>query len=308
MAYCDASYARDFFDMTAISADFYIHHCSFTNNINAFPNVTYHGNLIVDSCRFENNKYAFGRYLSSCCSGIVKNCLFKNNEYGAACDEAYNSTFIGNTVVAVDAYTSLQYCEISGNSLGVVWDGHADTRIMHNNIHDNAVGVQLNRFWDDPGVYFTGNKICNNSLWNVDYLYSNTIHLNGNCWCSIDSATIRSKIQDGFVDVSRGLVFFNAGTSCSAGVTEAPRMVKPLADIKIYPNPFYEQLTIDFGLASDQGYSLVITDQLGRTVRTLNNIITRSIEIDCGNLSAGLYYYQVHNAGTLVKTGKLVAE
>jgi hypothetical protein len=65
-------------------------------------------------------------------------------------------------------------------------------------------------------------------------------------------------------------------------------------DMNVYPNPFKDQTTLSISLSDDSPVSLVIVDQLGRTVENAyNNSIlpsgTHTYKLDGGRLAGGIY-------------------
>jgi len=308
MAYCNASYAYNFLNLGSAMGLYTIHNCYFSNNINVVGDLPYGlGFLKMDSCKFEANDYGVGSYYS-CCHGTLTNCLFVNNKVGANVDSAINCVFTGSTNFGVFAYTFLQNCEAYGNNTGVEWDGHASTTMVNNYIHGNVVGVQLDRFWDQPGIKFTGNTICSNTSWNVFYKWINNISLESNCWCSTDSAYIRSKIMDGYTNTAYGLVSYDLTSTCIAGVTAVPSVGTVQSNIKIYPNPFSSSTTIEFPWSSNHTFKIEINDQLGRTVRSVNNIKNSSVLINRGDMAPGLYFYKLTTEEEMLSAGKLLVE
>jgi hypothetical protein len=312
MAYCNTSYAYNVVDLTQAIGSFSIHNCAFTNNYYGVGDQAAGVYFTADSCYFENNKWGVGT--SGFAKGTVKNCLFVNNEVGGEVDAAYNSVFLNNTVTGVVAYTTLHNCEVANNNVGVEWDGHASTSMTGNNIHDNAVGVKLDRFWNQSGIVFTNNKICGNTTWNLDYRGTNNATLNGNCWCTGDSSAIRTKISDGYVNIASGLVSFNAGTSCTVGINQSPVTSNPnptnvpIPDVNVYPNPFFDHITIELSDTSSVPLTFLLIDKTGQVVVRVENIKAKMVNVSRDKLPAGLYFYQVRRDKQLIKTGKLIAE
>ena len=234
--------------------------------------------------------------------------LFINNYDGATAEYVTNSVFTGNTDIAVYAYTSLQHCEIYGNNIGAEWDGHYNTAINYNYIHDNTIGVQLDRFWNDLTVSFNNNKICSNSTWNIQYDYTNNADLSNNCWCSTDSSYVRSKIRDGYVNSSYGLISYNTDNSCIAGISDVKTLPVAPGTIKLYPNPFYDHATLVFTCLRGHQYKVIITDQLGRTIKTMDRLTSGTVDINRDYMAPGLYFYSLMDERHLMNAGKFVVQ
>ncbi len=75
-----------------------------------------------------------------------------------------------------------------------------------------------------------------------------------------------------------------------------------------YPNPFNPSTTIEFALPANQEVSLKVFNMLGQEVATLLNKEmnkgTYNINFDAGNLSSGIYLYQLR-AGNFIQTKKM---
>lgn len=79
--------------------------------------------------------------------------------------------------------------------------------------------------------------------------------------------------------------------------------------VTAYPNPFVSQTVIDINNASASGdIHVTITDALGREVMNRIADAKRSVTVDRGNLSPGVYFYTVKQNGGSIGTGKLVIE
>jgi hypothetical protein len=97
--------------------------------------------------------------------------------------------------------------------------------------------------------------------------------------------------------------FSNNVTPCG-GIffTGIQEQVAPVSAIA-YPNPFDHAVTIEVN--TDAPYSISIIDQLGRVVKKINDINTRHITVEKGNLPTGIYFYRIETAGGAA-CGKLI--
>lgn len=75
--------------------------------------------------------------------------------------------------------------------------------------------------------------------------------------------------------------------------------------VKIYPNPFTSLTT--FELPNSASSQLVISDALGRTVKTLNTNSDK-IQLSSEGLANGLYFYRVSSNGKQIDAGKLIIQ
>lgn len=316
LSYCNVSYAKSFVDLgMSAQGPFTFTNCNFSNNHWVDENSADFGDLIFDHCTFTSNYQ--GVNWDGDGDVYVKNCIFTNNTIGAIAMYVTNSTFSGNTQYAVYAYQTLENCEIFNNTLGARWDAHASTTMTGNYIHDNAVGVEISRFWNEAGIVFSYNKICHNTTWNVQYDFSFNADLLQNCWCSLDSAYIRSTIRDGYVNTAYGLVSYSFNdTTCIPGNNNNNNNSSnnnnsnnntPIT-VSASPNPFNNYSVIQFDYCDFCSYQLVIVNELGRTVRTYNNISGGSLTVEKNELPTGLYFYHLNSSNNIVAKGKLLIQ
>ncbi len=103
------------------------------------------------------------------------------------------------------------------------------------------------------------------------------------------------------------LIFRNGATTYS-NVT----MIKPKSNtIKIWPNPFVENIQLLINSSSNQKISVVLNDLIGKNIITINkNIIIGSNAISLempGNISPGIYLIKIYSAsGTLLQQEKII--
>jgi len=307
MTYCEGKYAREFLDLDlAYHGPYTFRHCYFFQNTDV--NWDSSPGTLFDSCTFESNYRAFegGQF-----DATVQNSTFINNETGAYSGHVYNCSFTGHTNVAVYAYIDVDHCEVYNNAVGIRSDDHADTKVTNNYVHDNNIGVEIDRFWNEPGIIFKHNKICNNATWNVQYDYTNNADLTENCWCSLDSAFIRSKIRDGYVNTSYGLVTFDINGNCDiAGLVTTnipPGPVQQTYNISLAPNPFTDHASLNFDVMNGHDYEVLVTDQLGRLKIHRQHVSASPVAIDRGSLAPGIYFVQLRDNGKIIANRKLSA-
>jgi hypothetical protein len=81
------------------------------------------------------------------------------------------------------------------------------------------------------------------------------------------------------------------------------------ANVRLYPNPFTDRAILAVSnVVTLSGATLEITNVLGQTVRTIQNINANTIPIERADLQSGMYFYRLINKQNLVSTGKLVIE
>jgi hypothetical protein len=88
-------------------------------------------------------------------------------------------------------------------------------------------------------------------------------------------------------------------------ITAIPKNATNENRVKIYPNPFTSLTT--FELPSSVPSQLIISDALGRTVKTLN-ANSDKIQLSSEGLSKGLYFYRIYSNGKQIDSGKLIIQ
>ena len=303
MEYCRGEYAGSFVDLVyAHHGPYIFRHCTFAH-CNTVNHDGGYSTIIFDHCRFEDNWLG----LEHCQYGArVSNCDFVNNVNGLnGISEVYDCFFYGNTGVALSPLGITNGCTVENNNVGVRCPFNAANAVFTNNtIRNNAVGVEVEAFFNN-GITFTGNTICSNATYNLKLLHQNNADLSNNCWCSDDSAYIRSTIYDGYQNIAYGLVdFLPFATSCSTATGLEDLAENSSAASAAFPNPFSN--TIEFRTEGNKASTVQIFDMTGRSI--LQRAFTNSILLDTEALSSGVYFYRLQSANGISKTGKLLKE
>jgi hypothetical protein len=79
-------------------------------------------------------------------------------------------------------------------------------------------------------------------------------------------------------------------------------------NIKVFPNPMEKETTISFNPYTDKLYNIVLLDNLGRQLRTYNNIENGELTINKNDLKKGLYIIQLISDSKLIINKKLIIE
>lgn len=302
MEYCKGMYSHYFVDLNIAHHGPYIfRHCYFANNYK----VNNDGGMpttIFENCKFESNHLA----LDWCqFDSRVSNSFFINNVNGlegiAHVDTCY---FSGNTGIALSPYGSTVGCTVVNNNIGVncFFNGVNDT-FINNTVINNSVGVEMLSYINGS-INFTGNTICNNITYNVRLLHTNNADLSNNCWCSTDSAFIRSTIYDGYVNISYGLVNFMplAGSCPQIGVGFDTPATSNVLSTSIFPNPFNNKIEIKN--ENNKVSEVILFDITAR--KMLQQKFTNSVSLNTEQLAKGIYVYEVRCGSDVCKKGKLV--
>ncbi len=78
--------------------------------------------------------------------------------------------------------------------------------------------------------------------------------------------------------------------------------------VTAFPNPFAEELTFSVGTAQDE-LSIQITDVMGKPVVVkFAQTNPQTLQLQRGNLPAGVYFFQIQSKGQPLATGKIIAQ
>lgn len=89
-------------------------------------------------------------------------------------------------------------------------------------------------------------------------------------------------------------------------ITSIEETIDKDINVKVYPNPFQEQATLEVVGGNYQELQLKVYDITGRDAIQYSSTGDNKIQIQKGNLSAGVYIYQLEGDGELINTGKMV--
>ena len=300
MEYCNGEYAATFIDLNlAYNGPYIFRHCYFANNFRT----NYDGgspSTLFENCTFESNYLGLG-YCQF--DSKVVNSSFINNVNGVEAIKIIDTCFFsGNTGVAVTPYGATINCTIQNNYIGVKGLFNSSNNIFINNtLKNNSIGVEIESYFNGL-INFTGNTICNNTIYNIQLLGTNNADLSNNCWCSSDSTYIRSTIYDGYLNTSYGLInFLPFTTNCHEleinEITEnnnSPALV--------FPNPFGNEIEIIS--VKNESTEIKIFDVSGRLI--IDNKFINSNIINTEVLPKGVYFYHLETEKGYYKKGKLV--
>jgi hypothetical protein len=250
--------------------------------------------VVFDSCTFYGNN-------TGASGSLMKNSSFINNVNGVAgASQVYYCYFSGNTGVAAATYGATVGCTFVNNAIAFRnnFNGGNDT-FINNYVVDNDTGVVITQQYFNGSEHFTGNTLCNR-FYNIMLLAANPADLSHNCWCTSDSAIIRSKIYDGYVNNTYGLVSYSPiGSSCPAALGEDELTKNNL--LSIYPNPFNDNLYI--GNTSGRYVDLAIYDMNGKIL--ISDVLMGNKEISTSAFAPGIYIYEMLSDNKVTR-GKIV--
>lgn len=302
MEFCTGEYANYFINLdVAYNGPYIFRHCHFANN----NKVNYDGGMpstIFEYCTFRNNDEA----LTKCqFESRVSNCVFINNRNGVSGIKVVESSyFTGNFGIALYPAGTTKDCVIENNNIGVTgYFNSSNYEFVNNTITGNRIGVELVTFFNSS-VDFSGNTICNNSEYNIRLLTSNNSDLHRNCWCSTDSAYIRSTIYDAFIDLSKGIVnFIPISPDCPNEVILNTNSLQDSGfSSTFYPNPFSSSLTVE--VDSDHETEISLYDLFGRQV--LYQMFEKNTTLNTDKLTSGVYVYKLTSSKGMTKSGKVI--
>jgi hypothetical protein len=288
-------YVKGLYANTLFTTSYNVRTINFSNSSFGYNVSSFIGGQLVniDQCTFFRNSTGVNGP-ASVRTFKVMNSTFDGNVIGADnLSYVENCTFRNNTKYGLFPYGIVKGCHFENNLLGVYspfYNSENDT-FINNVVINNVTGIQMGTYFNGY-ITFTGNKICNNTLYNVERLeFDNAANLADNCWCSTDSAYIESKIKDAKDDINLALVTFSpfdkSGT-CIGPVTEIEN--KPAANayvnVTLSPNPAQDLITLK-GLHSDAFLQLV--SQEGHIVKTSFCAKYQEATIPLSELKSGIY-------------------
>ncbi len=185
-----------------------IEHSNFRlNNIGVTINTRF---MNISECDFFYNNYGLDVYVLA---GTIKNCRAINNQTGMDVNggpTVRNCIIDSNSVsgLIVGSEDSIYINQIKYNGIGIRCTGHQSsglTYVFQNEIENNQIGIQL----ESNGSRIYCNKICSNSLYDLNYTYTTNLNcIENNYWCTTDSLTTSAVINDGYDNASLGLLDF----------------------------------------------------------------------------------------------------
>lgn len=89
-------------------------------------------------------------------------------------------------------------------------------------------------------------------------------------------------------------------------ITGFDEPIKRLSNLEIIPNPMSDRSIIKFENFSKEPFVITLLDNTGRIVRTYANVLTNQVEINKGNLKAGMYIIHINAESTVIAKGKLI--
>ena len=208
-------------------------HCRFTANSNY--GIEEFGFGIIDSCFFGGNGNGVN-FVSPSNSGTIENSVFRNNiiaisssSYGLNISNCHIN--LNQTGIQIYQGTTIKGCTIDSNKVtGINEISLGNNSFTKSYFRYNKIAMTLNTYQyfvdtisqniiEANNIGIKGsvydsifcNKIFNDTLY--DFYYNNTAsnanyHIGKNDWNDTVVAHIRSKIYDGYVNVSLGLVNF----------------------------------------------------------------------------------------------------
>jgi hypothetical protein len=246
---------------------------------------------------------------------FINNCIVIGNQSGIVSGSTLHddglwvkNTFIdSNSVVGLtlsNRLDSIVNCTIAYNGIGLIDNNHDNmwtNAIKANYIHNNSTGIKLTYPFD----LFYCNKICNNTVYDLDYANAGNMSMANNYWCTADSVSTEAVIYDGYDNVSYGLVSFLPFDSSCSITTGILTTENPAFGLNIYPNPTSNYLTIEF----PSGFSksdLKIFNAIGELEYSTSIMLQRN-DVFVGHMANGVHIVQVSN-GTATVRQKFIKE
>jgi hypothetical protein len=283
----------------------YVKNCIFDSDSIAVSQI---GWILFDSCMVSHNQTGFYQVGPLC---TIRNCIIDSNLFTGS---FYNDSLVNCTVKYNGAGISMFAGELVGNDIeynkgvniacqGVIIEGNiikygsvgidntdasAPMTITKNVIENNGIGVIIK----SSATTMTCNRICSDSTYDLKYYASSNINVSDNYWCTNDSASIRAKIYDGYVNVSYGIVtFMPLDTNQCYGPTGIPIYEAQTLSFSIFPNPATDYLTVELPENNSKS-EIKLFNMLGELVYA-SRVIKQKTNIDISTFASGVYIIQI---------------
>jgi hypothetical protein len=171
--------------------------------------------------------------------------------------------------------------------------------------------------FEDLGNNVWGTTITFTEAGNLIFKFLNTADSWGDCnivqECMAEDAGA-CVVSDGGGNVNRS---FDVGVedltvcykweSCDACGGVGTSDLNNASNIKVFPNPMSGNVaTVTFNNANGEAHKITLSNIAGQVMREFNNVRTNSVEIERGNLNAGMYFISVSNELGEISSKKLV--
>ncbi len=124
--------------------------------------------------------------------------------------------------------------------------------------------------------------------------------------------TVIENSADIFFDFNEPIItnttFHTVGEYFIQAVSTQP-IEQQLATVKIFPNPFSEQTTIE--IETDKRYqnmTLTVYNLMGQTIKTIPSNGSNRMVLDKSGMTTGVYFYQIQAEGLVLDSGKLMVQ
>lgn len=267
---------------------------------------TYFGNEVIANNLFDSNTSSTygvsvtdvsgssGTYTFSFANNVIRN---NSSPSGICCK--FTMDLYGPYRVNNISYNDFEN-NTSNSIIYLAYAGNIDTVT-------NFLTLQFNNFSDKGSKY----ELYNNFLYGQEDL-----HIGSNFWGSSSTQHVDSVIYDYFDDGTKSVVYYGSllttpviiDTSCTNfTLAVIPLIENEPINSKPFPNPFSNSTEIIFGKELKDG-DVLIYNIFGQQVRAMQQVNGDRVMIERGNLSSGVYIYDVLERQGRVGNGKLVVE
>jgi len=223
-------------------------------------------------------------------SGIVSNAISlppDGGEYGVAFSADNSKLYISTS----GSLKIFQYDVMAGSTSAII-----DSKTL---IFDNSswplTGMQLG---PDGKIYIAGNYdhldvINNPNAAGLACNYShNSIYLGHVAWYGITN----------FID---SYIYNNGKPFCNTSFTDT---ITVNNNVSVYPNPFDNQLTIEFSSSNHPLASFELYNEIGQLIFDVQEISEQKLVISEISFATGMYLYKIYQGKSIITIGKLVLQ
>ena len=194
----------------------------------------------------------------------------------------------------------------------------SDTIGFHSGINNWATQVA----WDDAAAYAAVND--GNGLFSIvidvesyystplsqineiNFLYNNGFGDEADIWANTgkDSTGMGGFGGDETCD---NFLFLPANAAtCELSTSTVDRQLE--SSLKVVPNPFSDDVLIEFENLLNKQFALTIVDVTGKVVRTITNLTGNQVRLQRGNLHSGIYFAHLRDKSGKFATAKIIVK
>lgn len=232
--------------------------------------------------------------------------VYINNQFQSNVREFIGTQLLSPLIIGVKYYISFKACLAKGSCFS-------------SNIATNKLGVKFSmtsysQFSPPPldnfAHVFTNAIISDTVNWTTikgsfvaDQNYTHMLVGNFFNKANTDTLNIGTPEFTGYYFVDDFIVGTDSLTELITGIESNENSQD---DFQLFPNPSPSSITIQFNNPNRTSHSFKLYDLNGTEVLVISNISSNTFTVSRNERPAGMYYYQLRTANSIIKTGRLI--